>query len=211
VVEFDGHFVTIRHKGALGRMTVGKGEKRIPLSSITSVQIKPAGSMVNGFIQFSIPGGIERRSSFGSQTFDAAGDENSVIFTKDQEPQFLILRNEIEKSIIARSGPQVQVIPGGPGTSKLDELKKLAELRDAGVLDEAEFAAEKQRIMQSGGSTLPPPTSPATSIDDPSGASKSDPSEESSGRKIGIGRIAGFVATGGVSEVARFAKKKLKD
>lgn len=76
---FDGDFVTLQHVG-LGRGVVGKGVKRIPLSSVTAVQIKPAGALVNGFIQFTIPGGNERRSGFGAQTRDAAGDENSIIF-----------------------------------------------------------------------------------------------------------------------------------
>ena len=39
-------------------MTIGKGEKRIPISSIKAVQWKPAGPLVNGFIQFTVPGGL---------------------------------------------------------------------------------------------------------------------------------------------------------
>jgi hypothetical protein len=37
-VVFDGRFVAIVRKGALARMTIGKGEKRIPISSITAVK-----------------------------------------------------------------------------------------------------------------------------------------------------------------------------
>ena len=206
-VEFDGHFVTIRHKGALGRITVGKGDKRIPITSITSVQIKPAGAMVNGFIQFSIPGGNESRSGFGTQTLDAAGDENSVIFTKQQEPKFLALRDAIENAMVSRLAPQPQLIATQPAISKLDELKKLADLRDAGVLSEEEFSAEKARIM-SGSETaeVSPGAEPINELDSPE-----DISEEKAKGGISAGRIAGFMATGGASEVARFAKKKWKD
>lgn len=206
-VEFDGNFIAIRHKGALGRLTVGKGEKRIPLSSITSVQIKPAGALVNGYIQFSLPGGNEKRATFGRQTLDAAEDENSVIFTKAQEPQFIKLRDAIESAMVARSNPQVHVAPQISSTSKLDELKKLAELRDSGVLTEDEFALEKARIM---GSDAMPSAASAEQAEDES--SEGIPDEgDSSGSKFGLGRIAGIVATGGASEVARFARKKLRD
>jgi uncharacterized protein DUF4429 len=100
-VMFDGHFVTITRKG-LGRLVVGKGEKRIPLRSITAVQLKPAGPLVNGFIQFSMSGGEERRSQFGRQTFDAAGDENSGVFYRKQQPAFEQLRAAIEQAICGK-------------------------------------------------------------------------------------------------------------
>ena len=35
-----------------------------------------------------VPGGIERRSAFGRQINDAAHDENSVVFTRKQQPRF---------------------------------------------------------------------------------------------------------------------------
>ncbi len=57
-VQFDGQYVTIARKGFLARATVGKGEKRIPLTAITSVQWKPAGALVNGFIQFETAGPV---------------------------------------------------------------------------------------------------------------------------------------------------------
>jgi len=44
--------------------------------------------MLNGFIQFSVPGGNEARSKFGSQTMDAVKDENSVVFTRKQQAGF---------------------------------------------------------------------------------------------------------------------------
>ena len=84
-IQFDGQTVTITRKGILGRLSVGKGEKRFHISQISSVQWKPAGPFVNGFIAFSAAGGNERRSRFGSQTSSADNDENSVIFTTRQK------------------------------------------------------------------------------------------------------------------------------
>ncbi|WP_454131580.1 DUF4429 domain-containing protein [Kitasatospora aureofaciens] len=45
-MAFDGQYVTITRKGILGRLSVGKGEKRFHISQISSVQWKPAGPLV---------------------------------------------------------------------------------------------------------------------------------------------------------------------
>ncbi len=69
-VIFDGQAIAIRRKGMMARATVGKGDKMIPVASVTAVQFKPAG-MVRGFIQFTVPGGNENRSRFGKQSIDS--------------------------------------------------------------------------------------------------------------------------------------------
>ena len=51
---FDGAAVTILRKGSKGRFTVGKGEKVIPISSISAIYWKPAGAVIVGFIGFTI-------------------------------------------------------------------------------------------------------------------------------------------------------------
>jgi hypothetical protein len=137
-VAFDGQFVTIIRKGALARMTVGKGEKRIPLASITAVQWKPAGAMVNGFIQFTVPGGNEKKSAFGSQTRGAVNDENSVVFVKKQMPDFEELRMQVEMAI-ARRGSGQPAAPA-PQPNIAEQIQQLAGLRDQGLLTNEEFA-----------------------------------------------------------------------
>ena len=144
IVDFDGDFVTIKRTGFLARASVGKAEKRIPLSSITAVQWKPAGPMMNGFISFTLGGGNEARSRFGSQTSDAVKDENSVIFVKKQMPDFEALRSQVEEAIAARHRPSA---PAPAAQDHLSQLKQLGELRDAGILSEEEFAAKKAEIL----------------------------------------------------------------
>ncbi|MBN9108547.1 MAG: DUF4429 domain-containing protein [Pseudonocardia sp.] len=97
-VIFDGRFVEIAKKG-LAAFTSASGSKRIPVKAITAVQIKPAGAMTNGFIQFTIPGGNESRATYGRQTRAAVADENSVIFTKKQQPEFEKMRALIENAM----------------------------------------------------------------------------------------------------------------
>lgn len=143
VVTFDGSFISITHRGVLGRLTVGKGEKRIPVQHITAVQLKPAGAVFNGYVQFALGGGDERRSQFGRQTFDAAGDENSAVFTRDQQPAFEQLRHYVEQRISAINTPQAAPQVGG----LVAELERLANLHRAGALTNEEFARAKQSLL----------------------------------------------------------------
>ncbi|MDT0608826.1 DUF4429 domain-containing protein [Streptomyces lancefieldiae] len=147
-IAFDGQYVTITRKGFLARTTVGKGEKRIHISQISSVQWKPAGPFVNGFIAFSAAGGNERRSKFGSQTYTAVNDENSVLFTTRQKTAFEELRKAVESAIATQHVPAAPPMPfAPPPASVADELTKLAALRDQGALTEDEFQQQKQRLL----------------------------------------------------------------
>lgn len=144
-VSFDGQHVTIIRKGFLARASVGKGEKRLHVGQIAAVQWKPAGPLVNGFIQFTVPGGNERRSAFGSQTSSAAHDENSVVFTRKQMPDFERLRAAIDEAISRQHAPQ----DGAGYGSVADELAKLASLRDGGVITAADFEVVKAKLLGS--------------------------------------------------------------
>lgn len=144
-ITFDGQYVTITRRGFLARTSVGKGEKRIHISQISSVQWKPAGPFVNGFIQFATAGGNERRSKFGSQTSSAIHDENSVIFTTKHRAAFEELRKHIEAAIAAHHTPAA---PAAAAGSVADEITKLAALRDQGAITEAEFQQQKQRLLE---------------------------------------------------------------
>ena len=131
VVCFDGQFVTITRKGFIAR------EKRLPISQIAAVQWKPAGWAWNGFIQFTVPGG-------NKQTTRAAKDENSVMFTKKQMPEFERLRAAIDEAIVRQHAPQAA---GSSEGSITDELTKLAALRDQGVITDADFEAGKAKVL----------------------------------------------------------------
>ena len=122
---------------------MGKGTKTIPVGQITAVQVKPASRLVNGFIALTVSGGVERRSKFGSQTTDAGRDENSVVFTWAQRDDFEQLRVVVEAAMIAPT-PNVGVQPDA-----VDQLRRLAELRDGGVVSAAEFDTAKARLLGS--------------------------------------------------------------
>jgi hypothetical protein len=142
-VTFDGQTVTINRKGFVARTTVGKGTKSIPVHAITAVQWKPAGMMV-GYIQFTLSGGTERRSRFGKQSQDATTDENSVTFTKGRQGDFERVREAVQAAITNRHA----AAPAPQQTSSVaDELAKLVQLRDAGVLSSDEYEVQKARLL----------------------------------------------------------------
>lgn len=144
-VSFDGQFVTIERKGFLARASVGKGEKRIPIGSITAIQWKRPGPIVNGYVQFTIGGGNEVRSRFGSQTTDAAKDENSVIVTKKQQADFERLCAAVEGQIGADRRPPAATTAQ---PDVLVQLEQLGRLRDAKVLTAEEFESKKAELLR---------------------------------------------------------------
>jgi hypothetical protein len=77
--------VIISRKGAKAFVTQGlKGDKEIPISRITAIQFKPADNLTNGYLQFSIEGGLESKGG----VFAATQDENTVMFSVFQQPVF---------------------------------------------------------------------------------------------------------------------------
>lgn len=67
------------------------GTKTIFLRKLTAIQYKEAGALTNGFIQFIFEGSSEDKGGL----WGAAKDENTVIFNKDQQPQFEKIRDYI--------------------------------------------------------------------------------------------------------------------
>jgi hypothetical protein len=62
--------------------------------------------LVNGYIEFTVPGGNETRSRMGSATKDARRNENAVIVTRQQVPAFVVLRCAVEEAMAG--GPPAQ-------------------------------------------------------------------------------------------------------
>jgi hypothetical protein len=143
-LHFDGQYVTIRREGFLARTTIGRGEKRLHVSQITGIQWKSATAFVRGFIQFTIPGGVERRSRGGNQIRDAFNDENSLVFTKAALSDFARVRDAIDAAIARQHAPAAAP---APTVSVANELAKLATLLERGHITAAEFDAQKRRLL----------------------------------------------------------------
>src|SRR3546814_3776962 len=69
-----------------------KGDKRIPLSSITAIQFREPGSWIAGYIQFSIRGGIEWTGQINQ-------DENALQFDGKEADAFRALRDFVQERL----------------------------------------------------------------------------------------------------------------
>lgn len=137
-IELHQHKIKIVRKGVLAFMTQGlKGDKEIQIKQISSIQFKKAGMMFNGYIQFAFLGGTEAKGAL----LQATQDENTVVFTHKQLPEFEKLKSEIEK----RMNASTDVASGA--SSNLDELEKLAGLRDKGIISSEEFDLKKKQLL----------------------------------------------------------------
>lgn len=137
----DGSNVVIWHQSFIGQIAKGglQGEKRIPIKSILSIQFKEATLATIGYIQLETAGGSASAARGGA--FEAAGDENSIIFSMEHNDEARKFKNAIQAKVDSSS-------QGGTNAlSSADELKKFADLRDAGVISEEEFQKKKSQIL----------------------------------------------------------------
>lgn len=110
-----------------------RGDKTIPYKSIVAVQLKRA-KWTAGYIQLTLVGGTDATSGL----FQSTKDENSINFHDKQNDAFEEAKRIIEEKINEKSGSR----------SSLDELEKLAELKDKGIITEEEFKHKKKRLLE---------------------------------------------------------------
>ncbi len=127
-------------KGAMSFMTGNffNGEKEFLYANISSIQFKPAGALVNGFIQFEFPGAVSGKDNFGS--------ENSFIYQRrslpneDVEPVVDFIRHKVKTS-------KQQATTVTNALSPAEELKKFKDLLDVGVISQEEFDTKKKQLL----------------------------------------------------------------
>ncbi|MGG0885911.1 SHOCT domain-containing protein [Brevibacillus parabrevis] len=116
-------------------------DKEISLKSLSAIQLKEPGMFSNGFIQFSFSGGKESKGGM----FDAVKDENSIVINKKQLDSFKKAKDMIydlmNKNETATTQPQAS------SDDSLDQLEKLAALREKNIISEEEFNAKKKQIL----------------------------------------------------------------
>ena len=93
--------------------------------------------MLNGYIQFAFIGGREAKGSF----LEAGNDENTVMFSLIQQPEFEQFKLELQKRMDRTSSESPS------SSSNLDDLEKLASLRDKKIITDDEFDAKKRQIL----------------------------------------------------------------
>ena len=128
-------------------------DKEILLSQITSVRLRKATKLGNGFIQIVLSGAPEVDDA------EVARDQNTVLFRNTRQVEFeriktaIEMRKSVTQAVMPQSLPQYQTPPQYQppppprAASYIEELEQLAALRDKGVITEDEFAAKKRQIL----------------------------------------------------------------
>ena len=138
-VQLFGDRVRIGRKGFSARMMMGmKVDREVLLSHIRSVQFQPVGRFVDGYIQFILVGGQKAEGEASERN----ENENTVTFTRSQQPEFERLNTAIRERIGTLTQGKLK-----EALSNLDYLEKLASLRDKGIITEEEFIAKKKQLL----------------------------------------------------------------
>lgn len=129
--------VKIVRGGAWSFVSQGfSGDREIYLDQISSIQLKKPGALTNGYIQLNFLGGTQAVSGIQA----ASRDPNSIIFLKKEEPDFEKIKGAIEEKVMALKKKPTQ-------SSSLDDIAKLADLRDKNIITEEEFQAKKKQLL----------------------------------------------------------------
>lgn len=131
------HSIILKRHGANAFMAFGlSGEKEVPFSSITAVQLKEAGMLVKGYIQFSILGSVESNSGLTNAWYD----ENTIVLKSENNDMAIQIKNYIQE----RMGKQQTLVTQ---TSNADEILKYKQLLDLGVITPEEFEVKKRELL----------------------------------------------------------------
>jgi len=135
------------------RNRLGSKQGIIPYSQVRAAGIKKRSSLAKGVAAVST-GGMSLAVTNKKILVVETGPENMEFEFRAEPIENIEQAIEIiKRGILDAANPNFNVHIAAPtespspALSKADELKKLAELRDAGILTEEEFQAEKARIL----------------------------------------------------------------
>jgi hypothetical protein len=141
-LELRGDTVTITKRGWANALASGmNGARTIQISTLTAIQMKPAGIMM-GYIIFSYAGS----KPFMGGMWEATQDPDAFLFGRDLNGEVAEFKAQVEKKM--RESKQPAPAPANNSSGTLtDELRKLAEFKNQGILSQAEFEAAKKKLL----------------------------------------------------------------
>jgi hypothetical protein len=95
--SFDGSVLRITRGRAAA---AGKGEKTVPVSQVTAVQLRPATRLQRGWLEFSMVGSIDTGGKRSSA--DMMKKENVIVFAHGQNADARALHDAVLAVIAAR-------------------------------------------------------------------------------------------------------------
>ena len=140
-LELRGDTITITKRGLANALASGmNGARTIQISSLTAVQVKPAGTFTPGYILFSYAGS----KPFMGGVWEATQDPDTFLFGKDLNEQIAEFKAQVEKKMRESKQPAPAI---NSSRNLTDELRKLAEFKQQGILSQAEFDAAKKKLL----------------------------------------------------------------
>jgi len=110
---------------------VAKHAKEIPLERITNIESRQSV--------------FERMIGAGDLVIESAGKDSREVFSHMPHPGRI--QNVVYQQMEANQGRQADRMAGRHELSVPEQLEKLAELRDRGILTPAEFETKKQQLL----------------------------------------------------------------
>lgn len=152
LLVYDDH-IAISRDTLGGFMSQGgsSGERKFYYKDISSFEYKKPTFLANGYFKVIVPGTAETNAKVGifGSSIESMKDQNTVIlraFTKSVGDE----TERIYKIIMQKIADAKKDKPSDTShPSKMDELKKLGELRTSGILTEEEFQREKEKLLNS--------------------------------------------------------------
>ncbi len=160
IAEFkgqNGKLIVYEDFLAISRNTFGgfisqggsSGERRYFYKDISSIEYKKPNLLANGYFKILVSGSKETNAKVGlfSSSRESMQDQNSVVlraFSKKEGEETDKIYELIMQKIMNAKKENVS-----GSNSKMDELKKLGELKAAGVLTDEEFQKEKEKLLNS--------------------------------------------------------------
>ena len=113
-----------------------KVERDILISQIVGLQFKRAGLLNNGYIEFEV---MHQYQKTPEEEIEGA----TVAFKPGQLRAFEAFREMLVANMTAGGAAKAP----SPATTDLDQLDKLASLRDRGIITEEEFGRKKKQLL----------------------------------------------------------------
>ena len=133
--------VEINKKGS-GVFT-GNTSKTLPMANIMSVSVTPTTIWARGFIEFTVPGGKD------SANIEQAMRNENALPLKDAmgSKSAMQIKAYVDEQITKLAGNKGGTTIVQQATSPAEELKKMKELLDMGIITQEEFDAKKKQLL----------------------------------------------------------------
>lgn len=149
IIVYD-EYVAISRKSFGGFISQGgsSGERKYFYKDINAIEYKKPTFVANGYFKILLAGSAETNAKVGilSSSMESMKDQNTVIlraFSKKVGEQ----TDEIYELIMKKLSDAKNTV-NTLSSSKMDDLKKLGELKVSGVLTEDEFQKEKTKLLE---------------------------------------------------------------